>query len=88
LWIYPNPVTGSTVQILPPPYSGDSVVRVEIYTLAFRKVQDNTYGPVVTGTPIPVSLSGKDGNPLSDGLYYVVVTVNGKRTIGKLLLLR
>jgi hypothetical protein len=57
LWIYPNPVTGSTVQILPPPYSGDSVVRV-------------------------------DGNPLSDGLYYVVVTVNGKRTIGKLLLLR
>jgi hypothetical protein len=88
LGIYPNPVTGPTVQILPPYYTGIQNVRVEIYTLAFRKVHDNTYGPMASGTPITISLTGRDGNPLSDGVYYVVVSVDGTRTIGKLLVLR
>jgi hypothetical protein len=86
--IYPNPVTGSTVQILPPPYEGIQTVRVEIYTLAFRKVQDHSYGPMPSGTPITIQLTGPSGNPLANGIYYVVVTVNGTRTIGKLLVLR
>jgi hypothetical protein len=86
--IYPNPVTGPTVQILPPPYVGIQTVRVEIYTLAFRKVQDHSYGPMASGTPIPIQLTGPSGNPLANGVYYVVVTVNGHRSVGKLLILR
>jgi hypothetical protein len=86
--IYPNPVSGPTVQILPPAYSGITSVRVEIYTLAFRKVQDKTYPPMPSGTAITLTLTGKSGNPLANGVYYVVVTVDGHRSIGKLLVLR
>jgi hypothetical protein len=63
-------------------------VRVEIYTLAFRKVQDHSYGPMPSGTPITIQLTGPSGDPLANGVYYLVVTVNGQRAIGKLLVLR
>jgi hypothetical protein len=88
--VYPNPVDGTIPPVVRPPfYSGTSAVRVEIYTLAFRKVWDFTKKDVQWGRPdIPVSLVGKDGNPLSNGLYYVVVTTNSGRTIGKMLVLR
>jgi O-glycosyl hydrolase len=86
--IYPNPAPGPTVNILPPSYTGISNVRVEIYTLAFRKVQDHTYDSVPSGTALTVPLTGRSGNYLANGVYYVVVTVNGQRTIGKLLVLR
>ncbi len=86
--IYPNPATGPTVQILPPPYEGIQTVRVEIYTLAFRKVQDHPYGPMPSGTPITIQLTGPSGNPLANGVYYVVVTTSSRRAVGKLLVLR
>jgi hypothetical protein len=86
--IYPNPVSGPTVQVLPPPYTGVAKVRVDIYTLAFRKVQDTTFDSVPSGTAVTVSLTGRGGNPLANGLYYVVVTVNGQRSTGKLLVIR
>ncbi len=86
--IYPNPGTGPTVQILPPPYLGLSNVRVEVYTLAFRKVKDETFDSIPSGTAITLTLTGRGGNNLANGIYYVTVTVNGKRTIGKLLVLR
>jgi hypothetical protein len=56
--------------------------------LAFRKVQDKTYPPMPSGTAITLTLTGKSGNPLANGVYYVVVTVDGHRSIGKLLVLR
>jgi hypothetical protein len=86
--IYPNPVTGPTVQILPPLYNGISKVRVEVFTLAFRKVQDTPYSSWPSGTAVFLSLTGKDGNPLANGIYYVVVTTNSGRAIGKLLILK
>jgi O-glycosyl hydrolase len=86
--IYPNPAQGSTVQILPPAYHGTVNVRVEIFTLAFRRVQDNTYPSVPSGTAITLSLTGKSGNGLANGLYYVVVTIDRQRSIGKLLILK
>jgi hypothetical protein len=73
---------------LPPYDTGIQKVRVEIYTLAFRKVQDNSYPALPTGTVLTISLTGKSGTPLANGIYYVVVTVNGQRAIGKLLILR
>ena len=76
------------VNILPPYYLGAVTVRVEVFTLAFRKVQDKTYNTLPSGTAVTLSLTGREGNPLSNGLYYVVVTVNAQRSIGKLLVIR
>jgi hypothetical protein len=63
-------------------------VKVQVFTVAFRKVQEQVW-PNLTGTTTVV-LSTKDqwGNTLASGLYYVVVTTAQGRTILKFLLLR
>jgi hypothetical protein len=86
--LYPNPVAGPTVNVLPPAYSGVSDVQVEIFTTAFRKVQDETFANVPPGVAVTVELKDKWGAALADGLYYVVVIVDGHRSIAKLLVLR
>jgi len=88
LGIYPNPVTGPTVNLLPPPAQGLSDVRVEIFTLSFRKVKDQTFPNVPPGSPITLDLTGWGGHPLANGIYYVVVTTEAGRVMGKLLVLR
>jgi len=85
--VYPNPPTGNSVNVLPQDYSGDADVRIEIFTLSFRKVFDKTYKDVASGTAINIPLTDSFGHPLADGLYYVVVTVNGKHSTAKLLIL-
>jgi hypothetical protein len=87
--IYPNPVDGtSDVSIRPPAYTGNNV-KVEIYTVAFRKVFDQSY-PKTYGNDITLHapIADKWNNPLASGLYYVVVTTNKGRSIGKMLILR
>jgi len=86
--IYPNPAPGGTVNLLPPSYSGSLDVRVEIFTAAFRKVRDTTYHDIPAGQPVQVSLTDRFGSPLASGVYYIRVTVNGHRSIAKLLILR
>jgi len=86
--IYPNPGPGPTVQILPPLYAGFSDVRIEVYTLAFRKVQDIKIPSLASGTAVTLTLTGRGGNLLANGIYYVVVTTNSGRSVGKLLILR
>jgi hypothetical protein len=86
--IFPNPVTGPAVNILPPSYAEASDVRIEIFTAAFRKVQDQTYPNVPPGVAITVELKDKWEAPLADGLYYVIVFVDGHRSVAKLLILR
>jgi len=63
-------------------------VRVEIFTTAFRKVQDDTFPNVPPGLAVGVVLKDKWGMPLADGLYYLMVLVDGSRSIGKLMVLR
>jgi hypothetical protein len=66
-----------------------SNVRIQVFTLSFRKVCDQTVDNLAPGIKtLPIPLVGNDGQPLSNGLYYVVVTVNGHRTVLKLLILR
>jgi hypothetical protein len=86
--IYPNPAKGDTVNVLPPTHAGMTDVRVEIFTSAFRKVLDETFASVPPGVAVTVELKDNWGKPLADGLYYVVVTVDGKRYIAKMLILR
>lgn len=88
LGLYPNPVSGSVVNIPPPAYSGTSNVRVEIYTVAFRKVLDETFDSVPSSTAMVVTLAGRGGSVLANGVYYVVVTTKSGRTTGKLLVLK
>ena len=86
--IYPNPVTGPTVNVLPPAYSGVADVQVEIFTIAFREVQNEFFRSVPSGTAVKVELTDRRGTSLADGIYYVVVIVDGHRSIGKLLIIR
>ena len=86
--VYPDPATGGTVNVLPPAYSGTQDVKVEIFTLSFRKVLGEIFTSVPTGTSVPIALNDQWGNPLADGLYYVVVTIGGKHSSAKLLILR
>jgi hypothetical protein len=63
-------------------------VTVQIFTVAFRLVQQQVFDQVPAGTDVSIELKDKSGKPLASGLYYVVVTVDGNRMIGKLVILR
>jgi hypothetical protein len=86
--VYPNPATGSEVSVLPPAYSGVENVKVQIFTTSFRMVQEEIFPNVPSGTSVTVPLKDRWGNPLANGLYYVVVIVDGHTSVGKLLVLR
>jgi len=96
--LYPNPSTGGPVNLLVPG-SGTATVKVQIFTTAFRKVQERDYPNIplgTTGNGPTVDMTDNWGDPLASGLYYVVVTTTpqqnsggqSQRFIGKLLLLR
>jgi hypothetical protein len=86
--IYPNPVTGGAPVTLVVNLASTANVRVQIFTTAFRKVVDETIPDVPAGTSkLPVTLVDREGRPLANGLYYVVITANGKHWVLKLLIL-
>jgi hypothetical protein len=87
--LYPNPVMGPGGQThLQVPLTFVSNVRVEIFTTAFRLVQEETFQQVSPGEVIILTLTDKFGNPLANGLYYVVIEAQGKKWVTKLLILR
>ncbi len=85
--IYPNPGKGGPVSIHVP-HNKTCDVQVELFTVAFRKVQDQTFSQTPVGEDVVVKMDDRWGNPLASGLYYVVVTTPQGRTVTKLLLLR
>lgn len=85
--VYPNPSSGGPVSVLPPAYVGNQDVTIQLFTIAFRKVQETTYRSVPYG-PLKINLVDDWGNPLASGLYYVVIEVGNERNVVKLLLLR
>jgi hypothetical protein len=85
--IYPNPNPGPVVNILPPAYTGSQDVHVLIFTASFRKVEDVTFPSVPSGVAVTVELKDHWGHRLADGLYYVLVIVDGHRSMTKLLVL-
>ena len=81
------------------PGAGTADVKVEIFTTAFRKVQEMPFSNVQLGMAsngISVPMTDRHNDLLASGLYYVVVTTSpssnsGGRAlhlIGKFLLLR
>jgi hypothetical protein len=94
--IFPNPSDGTKpVCVNVPGLASNSNVTVQIFTIAFRKVQEIPFTNVPAGT-VSFSLTDRYGTPLASGLYYVVITTtpsgatgqSPKRSVGKLLLLR
>ena len=80
------PATGGTVQ-LNPDLTSESNVSIEIFTIAFRKVNTLNYSNIQPGESVPIPLSDSWGTPLASGLYYVVVQTNQGRSVVKLLIL-
>ncbi len=67
-----------------------NTVDIKIYSTAFRLISNQLFTQIPAGanTGLPVYLISKSGAPLANGLYHVLVTINGKRYILKLLILR
>jgi hypothetical protein len=66
-----------------------SQVTIEVFTLAFRKVNTITLSNVPAGiSDIALPLTDREGMPLANGLYYVVVQTPQGRFITKLIILR
>jgi len=86
--VFPNPAPGPTVNILPPPYVGIGHVKVELFTVAFRKILQRDFDNIPSGTKVSIELRDNWGRPLASGIYYVVVTTNAGRSTGKLMVLR
>jgi hypothetical protein len=69
--------------------SPDSKVTIEVFTLAFRKVNTITLSNVPAGvSDIALPLTDREGRPFANGLYYVVVQTPQGRVIVKLLITR
>ncbi|HJT24650.1 MAG TPA: hypothetical protein VJ873_08750, partial [bacterium] len=86
--VFPNPSSGNPVNVMPPVYPGAADVRVQLFTIAFRKVQEQSYSSLPYG-PVKINMLDEWGSPLASGLYYVVITVNdSQRSVAKLLLFR
>lgn len=86
--VYPNPITGPGPVHLQVPLTSTSTVTVKIFTLAFREIQEETFPEVSPGEAITLNLTDKFGNPLANGLYYVVVQAQGNRWVTKLMVIR
>jgi hypothetical protein len=85
---FPNPATGTTVTISFNLRSSSPWVRVEIFTTAFRKVNEVDLSNVPAGTRLAtIPLTDSHGSALANGVYYVVVVNQQGRAIGKLLIL-
>jgi hypothetical protein len=86
--LYPNPVYGGNQVQIQPPLTSPTDVRVEIFTTAFRKVQDELFHQTAVGAVLSIQLTDKWDSRLANGLYYLVVSApRGKGTM-KLLILR
>jgi len=82
-------VAGPTVTISFDLRDNSSWVKIEIFTTAFRKVKEVTLTDLPAGPQnISIPLTDNEGDPLANGLYYVVVANQQGRAIGKLLVLK
>jgi hypothetical protein len=86
--IYPNPVLGPGPVHLQVPLTSLSNLTVRIYTTAFRRVQEEPFSQIPPGQVINLTLEDERGNPLANGLYYLVIEAQGKRWVTKLLITR
>ena len=86
--LYPNPAPGGGSTNLQLTLGATSDVHYRIFTLSFRKVQDQTIPNVPAGlNNLKIPLVDKSGVALANGLYYLVINYDGKRVVLKLLVM-
>ena len=73
--------------MLPQDFTGTSPITVQIFTERFVLIQTKSYGTIPLGW-VTLELTDYQGQPLSNGLYYVVVTTKVGKASAKLLILR
>lgn len=87
--VAPNPADGTQpVSVIVPMTMSASDVKVQVFTTAFRKVQEKTYPSLPADRKVEVRLVDDWNKPLASGIYYVVIHTSKGRSVGKLLLLR
>jgi rhamnogalacturonan endolyase len=87
--LFPNPVTGPGPVTLQIHLSNPGQVSISVFTTAFRRVNEITLSNVPAGiTNEALPLTDKEGTPLANGLYYVVVNTPQGRFVVKLMVLR
>jgi len=81
---YPNPVSGTGTVSLNVTAPAASSLSWSVFTTSFRKVWDDTI-PVPAGmTTIQWNMRDRNGIPVSDGLYYFRIQVNGLHSTTKI----
>jgi hypothetical protein len=87
--LYPNPADGTVpVKLHGLGLSGPSDVKVQVFTLSYRKVGERVFDRATPGAELELALVDRWGTNLANGLYYVVVSWNGGHWTGKLIVLR
>jgi hypothetical protein len=87
--IYPNPADGTEPVLLHVPgLTGPADIKVQIFTTAFRKVQEKIYQQQPAGKDLVLNLTDSWNVPLANGLYYLILETPQRRTTQKLLILR
>jgi hypothetical protein len=76
------------VTFYPPAFTNAQVLKIQIFTSAFRKVLENDQPQPLPGVGVYLELKDKTGVPLADGLYYILCDLDGRRSVTKLLILR
>ena len=82
-----NPSNGDPITVLPQDFTGVSPVTVQIFSDRFVLIQTKSYGTIPLGW-VTLELTDASGQPLSNGMYYVVVTTKMGKATAKLLILR
>jgi hypothetical protein len=88
--LFPNPSDGKeAVQLQVNVKGSGATVKAQIFTTGFRKVNEVVWMNVTAGIhPLPLSITDQWGNPLANGLYYVVVSVGSDKTVLKWLVIK
>jgi hypothetical protein len=60
-----------------------------VFTTAYRKILEENLGSMPAGmNNVALTLRDSKGKPLANGVYYLVVTTEEGRAIGKLVIMR
>ncbi len=86
--VYPNPATDSNPVHIRLNTTVVSDVKVQVFTTAYKKLQDFTVSNVPAGGDVALALMDKWNATLANGLYYVVVTTSQGKFVQKLLILK
>jgi hypothetical protein len=86
--VYPNPIKdGGKITLLVPVVAGTDL-RLEWFTLAFRKVGGLEVHLSSAGGSVLLDLVDKQGRPLANGIYYLVASGGDRHWVVKLMVLR